>query len=86
MTTEEPSGILNRFEDPENQKEVTALFYPPEKTEYETADKEKILNDTVRLLKQNYLDELGRSAENIETLQMIAVEKANLQKMHIKLN
>ena len=65
---------------------MTALFYPPEKREYETADKEKILNDTVRLLKQNYLDELGRSAEDIETLQMIAVEKANLQKMHIKLN
>ena len=82
----EPSGILNRFEDPETQKEVTALFYPPEKREYETADKEKILNDTVRLLKQNYLDELGRSAEDIETLQMIAVEKANLQKMHIKFN
>jgi DNA primase len=82
----EPARIITRFETEEEQKEAASLFHSTLTTGLSKEDKEKVLNDTVRLVKQEYLDELGRNATDITTLQTIVKEKANLQKMNIKLN
>lgn len=81
----EPARIITHFQEEETQKEAAALFHRPLEANLSREEKEKVLNDTVRMVKQNYLDYLSRNATDIATLQSIVREKTNLQKMHIKL-
>lgn len=81
----EPARIITHFQEEETQKEAAALFHRPLEANLSREEKEKVLNDTVRMVKQNYLDYLSRNATDIAALQSIVREKTNLQKMHIKL-
>ncbi len=80
-----PAKIISTFEQEEEQKEVAGLFHRPLRKELNKLEKERVLNDTVKLVKKNYLDYISKNAVNIQQLQEAVVEKAKLQKMHISL-
>lgn len=80
-----PAKIISTFEQEEEQKEVAGLFHRPLRKELSKLEKERVLNDTVKLVKQNYLDSISKNAVNIQQLQEAISEKAKLQKMHITL-
>jgi len=80
-----PAKIINGFQQEEEHKEVASLFNSPLNENLSVGDKEKVLNDTIKNIKKNKLDYLSRTTTDINQLQNIINEQADLQKMHIKL-
>lgn len=80
-----PAKILNYFESKEEQNEVASLFSTSINGEMNKIEKEKALNETVLRVKKNSLDYSGRHASDINQLQRIIKEQADLQKLHISL-
>ena len=84
-----PAKIINRFESKEEQNEVASLFTTGMRGEMNDAELKKALEETVQRIKKNSLDAQGKKAiedNDIQALQKIIVEQANLHKLHIFTN
>lgn len=84
-----PAKIINRFESKEEQNEVASLFTTGMRGEMNDAELRKALEETVLRIKKNSLDAQGKKAiedNDIQALQKIIMEQANLHKMHIFTN
>lgn len=80
-----PAKIINSFDNEEEQNEVARLFNTPLPEELDIREKERALNEIVKNVKKNSLDELSRNATDIEVLQSLINEQMNLEKIHISL-
>jgi len=80
-----PARILNKFEDKEEQNKVAGIFNTSVPDDDDNATREKAINDTIIRLKTNSLEYESKQAKDIETLQKIIKQKADLQKLHISL-
>lgn len=80
-----PAKIINSFDNEEEQNEVARLFNTPLPEELDIREKERALNEIVKNVKKNSLDELSRNATDIEVLQTLINEQMSLEKIHISL-
>lgn len=80
-----PAKIINQFESKEEQSEVASLFSTTFQEEMSMLEKEKALNDLVYRIKKYSLDTRSRSVTDIEQMQSLIKEQADLQKLHISL-
>jgi DNA primase len=80
-----PAKIINQFESKEEQNEAASLFSTSFQEEMSGLEKEKALNDLVYRIKKDSLDVRSRNATDIEQMQYLIREQANLQKLHISL-
>ena len=80
-----PAQIINYFESKEEQNEAASLFHSSLSGEMTQAEREKALNETVLKIKKYSLEYAGRNISDVNELQRIIQEQANLQKLHIYL-
>lgn len=80
-----PAKIINQFESKEEQNEVASLFSTTFQEEMSMLEKEKALNDLVYRIKKYSLDIRSRNVTDIEQMQSLIKEQADLQKLHISL-
>ncbi len=80
-----PASIINHFDNEEEQNEVAKLFNTPLASGMDIREKEKAINDIVIKVKKNSIDNLSKSAVDIETLQKLIIEQKNIETMHISL-
>ena len=80
-----PAKIINHFESEEEHREVSALFNMPLRQEMSPTEREKALNDTVRKIKKNSLENRSRKAADVKELQEIIKEQQALKSVHIHL-
>ena len=80
-----PAKIINQFESKEEQNEVASLFSTTFQEEMSMLEKEKALNDLVYRIKKYSLDTRSRNVTDIEQMQSLIKEQADLQKLHISL-
>ena len=83
-----PAGILNRFENAEEQREAAAVFNAVLK-EVETREEiEKALQETVYKVKQEALNKRARelAPSDMEGLQRLVMDRRELEKLHISLD
>ena len=82
-----PASILNYYINDEDQyRQVAALFNASLGDSLGNEEQKKAFAETVYKVKKNSLDVAGRNAGNIEELQRIIREQANLKKLHITLD
>ena len=82
-----PAGILNHFiHDEEEYREVARVFNTELPAGLTREGREKAFLETVKRVKKNSLDQAGRTATDIETLQRIMKEQAALANLHISLD
>lgn len=67
----------------ENARMQKEGFHENFMQEMDVSEKEKVFNDTVKRIKKNSLDELGRHVTDITDLQKLITAQAELQKLHI---
>lgn len=80
-----PAKIISCFEEEEEQKEVAGLFHAHAGEGLDAEKKNIVLNETVRNVKQNYLEYEQKRATDIGQLQKLIQEQTKLQNMHISL-
>lgn len=80
-----PAKIIDHFESEEEHREVSALFNTPLRQEMSLTEREKALNDTVRKIKKNSLENRSRKAADVKELQEIIKEQQALKSVHIHL-
>lgn len=80
-----PAKIMNQFESKEEHSEVASMFSQSLGEELTLQEKERALNETVYQIKKDSLDYRNRHATEIEELQQIIKEQAQLQRLHISL-
>ncbi len=81
-----PAKIINYFESKEEQNEAASLFTTGVRGEMNEQEQKKALEETVYRIKKNSLELQSKAAiekNDIEALQNIIREQANLQKLHI---
>lgn len=81
-----PAKIINYFESKEEQSEAASLFNMAVRGEMNDSEKKKALEETVMRIKKNSLDAQSKKAienNDIQALQRIIREQADLQKLHI---
>jgi DNA primase len=84
-----PAKIINHFESKEEQSEAASLFNMAMRGEMSDAERKKALEETVKRIKKNSLDTQSKKAiesNDIQALQIIIREQADLQKLHISFN
>lgn len=82
-----PAAILNHFIDDEgNYKEVAALFNASLSDSLSNEEQKKAFADTVMKVKKSSLDYQSRTASDLNELQRIIREQAELANMHISLD
>ncbi len=84
-----PAKIINRFESKEEQNEAASLFNMAMRGEMSDSERKKALEETVMRIKKNSLDIQSKKAienNDIQALQFIIREQADLQKLHISFN
>ena len=82
-----PAAILNYYINDEDQyRQVAALFNASLGDSLGNEEQKKAFAETVYKVKKTSLDVAGRNAGNIEELQRIIREQANLKKLHITLD
>ena len=84
-----PAKIINRFESKEEQSETASLFNMEMRGEMSESERRKALEETVMRIKKNSLDVQSKKAienNDIQALQIIIREQADLQKLHISFN
>lgn len=82
-----PAAILNHFIDDEgNYKEVAALFNASLNDSLSNEEQKKAFVDTVMKVKKSSLDYQSRTASDLNELQRIIREQAELANMHISLD
>ncbi len=78
------AAILSRYIDDEgNYREVAALFNEDMRTPLEGEEHRKAFAETVRRIKKNSLDTRIRNATDIETLQKLIREQAELRRLFL---
>lgn len=81
-----PVRILNSFQEVNEQNVVANIFNRHLREEnLDKQEKEKVLNEIVKRIRQQNIDRLTRNATNPEELQKLLIMKAQLQKLHISL-
>ncbi|MCI8400764.1 MAG: DNA primase [Lachnospiraceae bacterium] len=79
-----PAGIVNYFiNDADEYKEVAALFNTKLRGGMTKEEQEKAFAETVLRVKKHSLDEAGRRAADVESLQEIIKQQAALKDLHI---
>ncbi len=81
-----PAKIINRFESKEEQNEAASLFNMTIRGEMSDLERRKALEETIMRIKKNSLDVQSKKAienNDIQALQNIIREQADLQKLHI---
>lgn len=82
-----PAAILNHFIDDEgNYKEVAALFNASLNDSLSNEEQKKAFADTVMKVKKSSLDYQSRTASDLNELQRIIREQAELANVHISLD
>lgn len=80
-----PAKIINQFESKEEQNEVASLFSSGFRGDMSLIEKEKALNETVQRIKKYSLDNASKNVKDLNELQQLIKEQANLQKLHISI-
>lgn len=82
-----PAAILNRFIDDEGSyREVAALFNATLEESLSNEEQKKAFSETVKRIKKNSLDYRIRQASDLEELQRLIREQADLAGLHISLD
>lgn len=82
-----PAAILNHFIDDEgNYKEAAALFNASLSDSLSNEEQKKAFSDTVLKVKKSSLDYQSRNASDLNELQQIIREQAELTNLHISLD
>ena len=82
-----PAAILNQFIDDEGSyKEVAALFNATLEESLSNEEQKKAFSETVRRIKKSSLDDRIRKASDLEELQRLIKEQANLASLRISLD
>ena len=82
-----PAAILNRFIDDEGSyREVAALFNATLEESLSNEEQKKAFSETVKRIKKNSLDHRIRQASDLEELQRLIREQAELAELHISLD
>lgn len=80
-----PGKILNQYTDLEDQKKIAELFNTTLKISPSPEDRDKALNDIVRRVKEDSIEQQMNATNDILRWQDLIKEKANLAKLHISL-
>lgn len=80
-----PGKILNQYTDLEDQKKIAELFNTTLKISPSPEDRDKALNDIVRRVKEDSIEQQMNATNDILKWQDLIREKANLAKLHISL-
>ena len=80
-----PGKILNQYTDLEDQKKIAELFNTTLKISPLAEDRDKALNDIVRRVKEDSIEQQMNATNDILRWQVLIKEKANLAKLHISL-
>lgn len=79
-----PGRILNHFiNDEEEYREVARIFHAELPAELTKEEKEKAFSETVKRVKKNSLDRIGRTVTDMAQLQRVMQEQAALANLHI---
>ncbi len=80
-----PAQIISLFEEEEQQRQVAALFHARLKAVETPAEKEKAVNETLRRVKENSLQQKSARLEltDMAGLQQLIAEKKQLEKLYI---
>ncbi len=80
----EQAALINKFMELEHQTKVASLFNV--KVSFDNKMQlEKILNDSIKLIKSANIDAKSRVVNDISTLQKLILAKRELQGLHISL-
>ena len=80
-----PGKILNQYTDLNDQKKIAELFNTTLKISPSPEDRNKALNDIVRRVKEDSIEQQMNATNDILKWQDLIKEKANLAKLHISL-
>ena len=80
-----PGKILNQYTDLEDQKKIAELFNTTLTISPFAEDRDKALNDIVRRVKEDSIEQQMNATNDILRWQDLIKEKANLAKLHISL-
>lgn len=81
-----PGGILNHFiNDEEQYKSVAAIFHTTLEDVSTREEREKAISDIVRRIKADSLEQAGRSINDLNALQRMLKQQADLKDLHISL-
>lgn len=80
-----PGKILNQYTDLDDQKKIAELFNTTLKISPSPEDRDKALNDIVRRVKEDSIEQQMNATNDILRWQDLIKEKANLAKLHISL-
>lgn len=80
-----PGKILNQYTDLDDQKKIAELFNTTLKISPSQQDRDKALNDIVRRVKEDSIEQQMNATNDILKWQDLIKEKANLAKLHISL-
>lgn len=80
----EPSTIMDKFIEVEEQRELASIFSEEIKIE-DQAQLEKLLNDTIKRIKSTYLESIKDKTNEPETLMKLINEKKELINLNITL-
>ena len=80
-----PGKILNQYTDLDDQKKIAELFNTTLKISPSAEDRDKALNDIVRKVKEDSIEQQMNATNDILRWQDLIKEKANLAKLHISL-
>ena len=79
-----PAAIVNMFEDVDKQRLVAQMMQTELPFDTEPEERERAINEVVRRIKLEHIDyELSQCAGDMEKLQRLILEKADIQKKHI---
>lgn len=84
-----PAKIINYFESKEEQSEAASLFNMAMRGELNDLERKKALEETIMRIRKNSLDIQSKKAiedNDIQALQQIIREQADLQKLHISMH
>lgn len=80
-----PAEIAAYFDTPESQQRVSRIF--ARETSYATVqDKEKALNESLKMIKRHSLDKRIASSGDVAELNRLIAEKRELEKLHISVS
>ena len=80
-----PGKILNQYTDLNDQKKIAELFNTTLKVSPSPEVRDKVLNDIVRKVKEDSIEQQMNATNDILKWQDLIKEKANLAKLHISL-
>lgn len=80
-----PAAIINTYETEEQHSEVAGIFSADLSSDLNRNEREKTLNDTVKKVKKNSLDEALKSTTDAREMQDILLKQVKLTSLHINL-